>query len=607
MWSDNECQSDYLSRGEVVRAAVALVSRRELLPLSIGIFGDWGSGKSTLLRLIKADLEQRSDKDDRYLVVEFDAWLYQGFDDTRAALMDVISDALLAAAKENQTTAAKALSLVKQVDRIRLLGKAGRMALDYATGLPVGTAFGALWDVGRRAMESGPSPEDVATVEDAAGEIASEAKDLLRERMPQSAPREIAAFRRYFNEVLDGLGVTLVVIVDNLDRCLPESTIEALEAIRLFLFMNRTAFIIAADQAMVQSAVKKHYGTDSANHAHFYLDKFIQVPLRLPYAGTGEVRTLLYLLFAEAAGVDETTRATLAVVLGKLNAEGNRPVRDVVLATLPALPTELPAKFDLADRLAPMLASAPGVQGNPRIIKRLMNAAQVRRAVAADRGLAVDEELIIKVTLFERCAPDSFATLLEMIAPTKLEELVKLESVVAKSDSGPLPSLPKGWEAISPTFLSAWFALPPSFKDANPAPILYLCREVLALSGSVMLLTGAAREAFDILAEADRVQSPVSDEVIAKLSSHDASAVMSELIGKMRRTADWRRRVPGVAGAIRLGRSFDAQGPVLASFLSSLPSMPPWLAALIDKEPWATPLIADKVAKGSGAPKPSSH
>lgn len=597
MWSDNECQSDYLSRGEVVRAAVALVRRRELLPLSIGIFGDWGSGKSTLLRLIKAELEQRTKDGERFLVVEFDAWLYQGFDDTRAALMEVIADSLLAAAEESKTVVDKALDLVKRVDRIRLLGKAGRMALNYATGLPLGTALGALFEVGRHALNSGINSDDVSAAKEVAGEITGDAKDLLRERTPQSAPREISAFRKHFNDVLKELNITLVVIVDNLDRCLPESTIEALEAIRLFLFMERTAFVIAADQQMVQNAVKKHYGADSADHAHFYLDKFIQVPLRLPYAGPAEVRALLYLLFAEAAGLDDTTHATLSAVLGKVNTEGNRPVRDLVLTAVPGLPAELPAKFDLADRLAPMLASAPGVQGNPRIIKRLMNAALVRQAVAADRGLTVDEELIIKVTLFERCAPKEFPTLLEMIAPANLDALVKLEEQVGKSEGRPLQGLPKGWDAIFPDFLSAWFALPPSFKDANPAPVLYLCREVLALSGAVVLLTGKPREAFEVLAEADRVQSPVSDEVIATLSAHDAAAVMSELIGKFRRAADWRRRVPGVPGAVRLAQTFESQGAVLASFLSSLPSLQPWLVALIEKEPWAAPVLASRDQK----------
>ena len=48
-------------------------------------------------------------------------------------------------------------------------------------------------------------------------------------------------------------------MIDNLDRCLPANAIQTLEAIRLFLFLNRTAFIIAADEEIVRLPVAEHY------------------------------------------------------------------------------------------------------------------------------------------------------------------------------------------------------------------------------------------------------------------------------------------------------------------------------------------------------------
>jgi len=590
MWSDNESQTDYLNRSEIVRAACVLVRRTELLPLSIGIFGDWGSGKSTLLRLIKSDLEiPPAAGERRHVVVEFDAWLYDGFDDTRTALMEVIADALVSAAGADKNLIAKALDLFRRVDRLRVIGKLARAGLDYATGMPVGTAASALWNIGQHALGGDIGTEDVSQARDIAKETSEGAKDFLKER--DTPPKQIAGFRQHYNEILDQLGITLVVIVDNLDRCLPSSTIRALEAIRLFLFMNSTAFIIAADQAMVQNAVKRHYGDDSASHAHFYLDKFIQVPLRLPYAGPSDVRVFLYLLLAEAAGVSASTKEDLATFVAGLHAEGNRPIRTKVIEKFPDLPAVLPAQFDLADRLAPMLASAPGVQGNPRIIKRLMNAARIRQLVASDRGLSVDEELIVKVTLFERCAPTAFPSLLEMIAPERVEKLIKLEEIAARDPKSLAQSLPDLWKGISPEFMTAWFGLSPSFRDANLGPILYLCREVLALSGTVTLLTGKAREAFEILAEIDRVSSPTGDEAVTGLVANDASAAMAELIAKLRRIADWGQRPKGVAGAIRLAQAFAAEATVLASFLSTIKPLPVWLVPLIDREPWAADLV----------------
>jgi predicted KAP-like P-loop ATPase len=48
------------------------------------------------------------------------------------------------------------------------------------------------------------------------------------------------------------MGITLVVLIDDLDRCLPETTISTLEAIRLLLFLKHTAFVIAADDQIIK-------------------------------------------------------------------------------------------------------------------------------------------------------------------------------------------------------------------------------------------------------------------------------------------------------------------------------------------------------------------
>ncbi|MCW3698950.1 P-loop NTPase fold protein [Burkholderia cenocepacia] len=39
-----------------------------------------------------------------------------------------------------------------------------------------------------------------------------------------------------------------MIVVDDLDRCLPKTAIATLEAIRLFLFVERTAFVFGADE-----------------------------------------------------------------------------------------------------------------------------------------------------------------------------------------------------------------------------------------------------------------------------------------------------------------------------------------------------------------------
>src|ERR1700722_3755072 len=95
MWADTETDIDFLNYSEIAELIAEIIARPTLLPLSLGVFGSWGVGKSSTLRLIEAELAKDVDK---YLVIKFDAWLYQDFDDARAALMSVIAAELVKSA-----------------------------------------------------------------------------------------------------------------------------------------------------------------------------------------------------------------------------------------------------------------------------------------------------------------------------------------------------------------------------------------------------------------------------------------------------------------------------------------------------------------------------
>jgi predicted KAP-like P-loop ATPase len=67
----------------------------------VGGSGAWGVGKSSLIKLIKNELSiaQSTPRGmlataNTYVFVEFSAWLYQGYDDARAALLDTLASTL---------------------------------------------------------------------------------------------------------------------------------------------------------------------------------------------------------------------------------------------------------------------------------------------------------------------------------------------------------------------------------------------------------------------------------------------------------------------------------------------------------------------------------
>jgi hypothetical protein len=51
MWPDNETDIDLLGFDFLVDGLVIALSEPRLLPLTVGVLGDWGSGKSSLMGL----------------------------------------------------------------------------------------------------------------------------------------------------------------------------------------------------------------------------------------------------------------------------------------------------------------------------------------------------------------------------------------------------------------------------------------------------------------------------------------------------------------------------------------------------------------------------
>ncbi len=76
----------------------------------------------------------------------------------------------------------------------------------------------------------------------------------------------------------------LVIFVDDLDRCLPEKTVQVLEAIKLFLDKHGCIFVLGADLNVVRSAVESHYQNAkiTGEGASDYLEKIIRLRFELP-------------------------------------------------------------------------------------------------------------------------------------------------------------------------------------------------------------------------------------------------------------------------------------------------------------------------------------
>ena len=589
MWTDNETERDFLNFSGVADTIAEIVVQANGRPTSIGVSGSWGSGKSSMIKLVRRSFEQRAEgRESSFIFVEFNAWLYQGYDDARAALLEVIATKLAEEAAARETGIEKAQNLLKRVNWLRAAKLGAGSALALALGLPPTGVVGSVIRAGKDLFSDSGDVADIANLEESATEAGDALGGLLKPRPELSPPREIQAIRDNFRETLEEIDITLVVLIDDLDRCLPPTTISTLEAIRLFLFLERTAFVIAADNAMIKHAVRQHFDGVDDDLVTNYFDKLVQIPIRVPPLGTQEVRAYLMLLFVENSELTEEDKEVIREKVCTRLSEtwrGLRVDRAFIETVHSDLPTELIGRFDTADRLAPLMTSASQISGNPRLIKRFLNALAIRMAISNAHGVGVDEAVLAKMLLFERCGN-----------PKAYDELTRK----VNEDTEGKPRFLGDWEeriisdkelALSETwenpFIREWLTIPPSLGDLDLRGVLYVGREHAPLitpedrlSSEAAVLLSAMLENPDM---ADRLR-----ERLAAVQRAELAIVMDRLLERARQEQEW-GTPPILNACLAVVRADPGQGTRLAAFLSDRPAAQitaPIVPKIAD-QPWA--------------------
>ena len=596
MWPDNETERDYLNFSSVSDTVAEIVVQARGRPISIGVSGAWGTGKSSMIRLIQASLSRRATGpgDTQFVLVEFNAWLYQGYDDARAALMEVIASKLETTARKEDKPTDQAKALLKRINWFRAVKLVGGSTVAMSLGLLPTGPVGELLGIGRRVVADGV---DTGLLEDGAAaltKLGNEASAIVQpEGEASSPPKEIQALRKAFEQTLGDLGVTLVVLVDDLDRCLPETTISTLEAIRLFLFLKNAAFVIAADIDVVKLAVRRHFvGADDEGDGLLvtnYFDKLIQVPIRVPPLGIQEVRAYMMLLFVEDSSLptDVKERIRLGVCEQLRHTWQGRRVDQAFIKTLEDnLPPELTSRFDTAERLAPIMTSASGVVGNPRLIKRFLNALSIRMSIARSQGVGVDEAVLAKLLILERHgAPKAFPELTRRVgtsATGKPEFLVEWETTAL---AGAEPSVDEPFDS---SFFKEWLALPPPLADTDLRGALYVSREHLPPVTPEDRLSSEASELLLALVRRPRRAATLTDR-LRHVPGADRRIMMDRLLDLARKEQTW--GVPDILDAcLALGALDAAQADRLAGFLTELPprQIQPNIVPRIRDQSWAS-------------------
>ena len=235
---------------------------------------------------------------------------------------------------------------------------------------------------------------------------------------------------------------------------------------------------------MIKLAVRRHFvGADDEGDGLLvtnYFDKLIQVPIRVPPLGIQEVRAYVMLLFVEDSSLSDDVQERIRVQVCKQlrhTWQGRRVDQAFISGLEKNLPPDLTSRFDTAERLAPIMTSATGVVGNPRLIKRFLNALSIRMAIARSQGVGVDEAVLAKLLILERYGgPKAFPELTRRVGANATGKPGFLAEWETEALAGADPSVDEHFDS---PFFKEWLALPPALADTDLRGALYVSREHL--------------------------------------------------------------------------------------------------------------------------------
>jgi len=206
------------------RIAETIVNRNTEDGLVIGLYGVWGEGKSSVLNLIEKELNSN----ENIIVVKFNPWRFKDEDALMLNFLKNISDAL---DRELNT---------KQEKIGKFLAKYGSITSVFNIDLS-------------RLGES----------------ISDSNLESLKERV---------------NDFLKDCGKKAVIIIDDIDRLDKQELFALFKLVKLTGDFSNTYYVLSFDDEMVASSIGDRYAAGNMESGYNFLEKIIQVPLRIPQA-----------------------------------------------------------------------------------------------------------------------------------------------------------------------------------------------------------------------------------------------------------------------------------------------------------------------------------
>jgi KAP family P-loop domain protein len=521
MWKDSESNIDYIDFEYIADLVNEIVMDDSLLPASIGVYGDWGSGKSSIMSISQKVLCK---KDNNALIINFNSWLFEDYGDAKNTVINCILDQIEVKIKNKETLKDKFYHLRKSISIFEL-----STALIKNSSTIISSILNPLNIIGIAENTSTDIVDSIEGVKNRYEAIVSH----------ESLRNDVANFRNDFGKLIEDSGISRVVIyVDEMDRCLPDTILEIFEAMRLFLFNGKVAFVFGADERQIAYAIRQKYSDSIFETEHKinigkeYLEKIIQYPIRIPTMTVSETEMYLTLLFCSTILNKERFETLKNNCIEQFRTNTSKfQLPDSVVEFDNS--DDISSFYSLSRKISYLLNS--GLNGNPRQFKRFLNEFEMRKKVAKLKKIDIDEKVLVKMMMLQYVKPNIFADFIDLYGNGNLNTCLGLYEVVdeehiSKKEAN-LKNKSSDEKKWNDEWFERWMKEEPSIKEENLEPYFYLSRgtnNVFNYSSSIKLSEPARKIIDAYMGEHDILIAQARDK-INNISVVECNLMVEEL------------------------------------------------------------------------------
>ena len=225
-----------------------------------GISGVWGEGKTSVLNFIETELSSSYPK---ILTLRFNPWRYNDENTLLSSLFNSLAERI-----KNSIE-----------DKKKKKGFFSRPILVQNDDDPLKREIET---IGELLQEYG----EIASVFGMGGLVKTIGKGL--------SSVDIERKKERIENILEKLERRLVIFVDDIDRLDKNEIYSILKIVKLTGDFKYMTYILSFDEDMVASAIGERFGKGDAKAGHNFLEKIIQIPLKIPKAQKASLKNFCF-------------------------------------------------------------------------------------------------------------------------------------------------------------------------------------------------------------------------------------------------------------------------------------------------------------------------